>query len=138
MRSSWEMSAVACFSRAKALFNISNVAVSRPMIGCNSPGIRRRSTCKRKSFSETRLTASDRRRSGDNPSRTRPKQPTTARRKATPPVSSRRLRSLAKDEIGFDAEGDQSVVATRFEERDGQVAVVRGGGALHEKRRGRL
>ena len=78
-RSSCEMSAVACFSRAKARLSISSVSERRRTIGCSSPGIRRWSTGRRKSFSETRLTASDsapqRRQAETHQTRSNPERP---------------------------------------------------------------
>ena len=99
VRSSCDMSATACFSRAKARCNRSSVWVSRAWIGTSSIERFDPSCGSLKSFSDTRLTASDSLPSGQSPRPTSSGPPTSTASIATNPIvddiEAERFRRLA-------------------------------------------
>ena len=84
---------------ANARCNWASVFVNRSTMGRNSEGNRRVLNCRRKSFSDTRLTASDSRRNGSKPSQTSSQVPATAAANVIAHRRTRLVRSVRSDSL---------------------------------------
>ena len=133
VRSSWDMSAAACFSRSNALRSSSSVPCSRSRIGASSRGSGSSADRgKRKSRDETWLTASVTFRSGTSPRPTIRYPPTVISKNEAQPIANSRLRKSESERRAVASWSARSPAKVSFNSAMAASRDGRFGGALDD------